>query len=83
MTFSRRTPRALAFGENMGLCRDNGKENGNYSNGLYRFNIGLYGWLSKLWSLFGYPIIIGIQKRTIILKTAHLGTVESMVPFGV
>ena len=43
--------------QNYGLYRDNGKENGNYYNGLYRgyigFNIGLYGWLSKLWSLFG------------------------------
>ena len=27
---------------------DNGKENGRYYNGLY-------GWLSKLWSLSGYP----------------------------
>ena len=31
-----------------GYMGDNGKENGNYYNGLY-------GWLSKLWSLFGYP----------------------------
>ena len=27
---------------------DKGKENGNYYNGFY-------GWLSKLWSLFGVP----------------------------
>ena len=27
---------------------DNGKENRNYYNGLY-------GWLSRLWFLFGYP----------------------------
>ena len=42
--------------------------------------LGLYGWLSKLWSLFGYPgtlnirgrIIIGTQKGTIILTTSHV-----------
>ena len=38
---------------------DTGKENGNHCNGLYRgyigFDIGLCGWLSKLWYLFGYP----------------------------
>ena len=39
--------------------------------------MGLYRWLSKLWSLFGYPnirgrIIIGIQKGTIILTTTHI-----------
>ena len=42
---------------NIQYYRDNGKEHGNYYNGLYRgyigFNIGLYGWLSKIWSLFG------------------------------
>ena len=41
----------------LGLYRDNGKENGNYygfSRGYYiGFNIRLYRWLSKLWSLFG------------------------------
>ena len=41
----------------------------------------LYGWLSKLWSLFGYPkylnigwrTIIGSQNGTIILTTTHMG----------
>ena len=41
----------------LGLYRDNGKENGNYYNGLYRgyigFSMGVYGWLSKFWSLIG------------------------------
>ena len=31
-----------------GSMGDNGKDNGNYYHGLY-------GWLSKLWSLSGYP----------------------------
>ena len=38
-----------------------------------------YGWLSKLWSLFGYPkyycrcrIILRTQKVTVILTTTHL-----------
>ena len=26
-----------------------------YTGGYVGFNIGLYGWLSKLWSLLGYP----------------------------
>ena len=37
---------------------DSGKENGNYYNGLYR-DYRAYEWLSKLWSLFGYPKILG------------------------
>ena len=41
---------------------DNGKENGDCYNGLYRgsigFNIRLYGWLSKLWSPFLIPILM-------------------------
>ena len=49
---------------------DNGKENGNYYNGLY-------GWLSKLWSLFGFPTYWVPDdrdpKRTIILTTTHIG----------
>ena len=38
--------------------------------------LGAHGWLSKLWSLFGYPrisrIIIGIQKGTIILTATYM-----------
>ena len=34
------------------ILGDNGKENGNYYNGLYR-DYRVYGWLSKLRSLFG------------------------------
>ena len=44
---------------------DNGKENGNYYNGFYKgsigFDIGLYGWLSKLWSLFGSLLKYGTE----------------------
>ena len=46
------------------------KENNSLEGGY------VCGWLSKLWSLFGYPkcrIIIGIQKGTIILTTTHVG----------
>ena len=56
---------------------DNGEENGNYYNGLYR-DYRVYGWLSKLWSLFVGTlnirgrIIIGTQKGTIILTTTHI-----------
>ena len=49
----------VTLGLYWGSMGDNGKENGNYYNGLYRgyigFDIGLCGWSSKLWSLFGYP----------------------------
>ena len=41
----------------LGLYRDNGKENGNYRD--YGAYIGVYGWLSKLGSLFG-SLNIGI-----------------------
>ena len=37
-----------------GLFRDNGKENGKYFVIIWDI-LGLDGWLSKLWSLFGYP----------------------------
>ena len=36
------------------ILGDNGKENGNYYNGLYR-DYRVYGWLSKLWSRFWVP----------------------------
>ena len=38
-------PIKVILGLYWGFMGDNGKENGNYYNGLY-------GWLSKLWSLF-------------------------------
>ena len=41
-------PIRVILGLYWGYMGENGKENGNYY-------IGLYGWLSKLWSLFGYP----------------------------
>ena len=52
-------PIRVLLGLYWGSMGDTGKENGNYYNGLYEgyigFDIGLYGWLSKLWSLFGCP----------------------------
>ena len=41
-------PIRVMLGSYWGYMGDNGKENRNYYHGLY-------GWLSKLWSLFGYP----------------------------
>ena len=43
--------------QNYGLYRDNGKESGNYSNGLYKgyIKFKIAGRLSKLWSPFWRP----------------------------
>ena len=46
----------ILLGLYWGYVGDNGKENGNYYNGLRDYRV--YGWFSKLWSLFGVPIII-------------------------
>ena len=45
------------------ILGDNGKEHGNYYNGLYR-DYWVYGWWSKLWSLLWIPIIV----RHLILR---------------
>ena len=45
-----------------GCMGENGKENGNYYNGLY-------GWLSKSWFLFGVPTII----RHVIFRVPKRG----------
>ena len=45
-------PIRVILGLYWGYMGDNGKENGNYYNGLYR-DYTVYGWLSKFWSLLG------------------------------
>ena len=61
---------------------ENGKENGNYSNGLYR-DYRVYGWLSKLWPFFGYPKYQvpyhnRTQKGTRFLTTTHMTLTQSL-----
>ena len=52
----------------LGLYWDNGKENGNYYNGLYRGQIGLY---------WGYIGIIDKKMEATIVYCGDLGITEN------